>query len=348
MFIFIAIHFDSILIQTAKEEIVIHPEFPPETHSSINNNIPNNFIEHQLHPQVRLKVQPSPKPKPTLTLQKTPQISTNTNQQQQLQQQQLLLSQFELSSVLSTIYHDLCSVDNTLHISYMIMPKAGSSTIRSYFQHEKPITDCPHNKTYFQFTILREPLSRMISAYSTIVKRLNIVLKYRNGSNSDNNNNNNDNHSPKTLLGLPVPSAKEGGEIDLDGWRKHFNDQVTMIIDLLIAEYDNTIIDGSIEWDSHLLRIGDLMKGHKFDYIGCMYDNEPESLNNELKIIANITNIAKFSKPRLKNVYEHAKDIMPQNKNDFMAIEYLQQETIDKIVRFYHDDIELFETFCGN
>ena len=225
-----------------------------------------------------------------------------------------------------------CSTDNAYNVSYIRMPKSGSTSIRSLL----PILsdDCQG----FVFTFIRHPLYRLTSAYTTIADIRNEIA-----------------YKPR-IFGVPLPQQND----TMDVWRKHFNEEINVILKTMMAHYNN---DSSFVWNQHLVKQTDMIRAanvNTLDYIGCLYDfNEHTSSDTKIKMkkmtmadfrhVHQQTKMPSFAIKEMPKLHDHRDSNggkVPKNAAEYRHVKYLTKENKQLAVEFFKDDIEMFDKYC--
>eukprot|EP01084_Bolivina_argentea_P154007 268488_1 len=241
--------------------------------------------------------------------------------------------------------HNLCGYNNEYNLMYLYIPKCGSTTFRylvwpnstnkttidGVLCHNNTIVN--KNKKYFKFTFIREPISRIMSGYHTIISGYNSIYV----KNSEYYN------------GVDIPS--DINNITL--WRIHLNDEMKLILDLLNKHYT----DYNYIWNQHIIPITEFIKGHEneLDFIGCVYRNKDDNRTlHDFHYIYKKTKYEVFNvgKSIKKNYHSktsgHNDTTVCPNVTQYADYKYLSQENKQRIRKFYADDFKLFNKFCEN
>ena len=185
------------------------------------------------------------------------------------------------------------------------------------------------------FTVIREPIERLVSAYATVTSRLHTFgpsRLYEFGR-----------CGTKTLTPLPFP--KEMNEIEsnsnngednesfLQSWREHFSQTIDMWVDFIesVGGFDNS----SCKWNEHIAPQIKYFMGYDISFLGCV--NELDKMRTKMKL----------PPPPLeeirRNRFEH-NDSMPRQK--FQSVDLISTVTKEKILKLYAQDVYLYRTFC--
>ena len=238
--------------------------------------------------------------------------------------------------------HNLCAVNHKYNVSYLYIPKCGSTTFRYLIWNNTGNNSqtvlCDNNSKYYKFTFIRDPMYRIISAYSTIIKRGNFIYIKNN----------------KEYHGISTPNITLTRN-NMSIWRRHFNEEIKYIINTLSKYYESDI---DIYWNEHIMKVVDFLKGHNLNYIGCIYgtDGNNKSIDDKLtditmngmRHIYNVTGMESFNIKSIekRNSHERNETTLPLNVNDYANIKYLSNENKQLIQKFYVEDFQLFHELC--
>lgn len=207
-------------------------------------------------------------------------------------------------------------------LAYLLMPKAGSTTIRSAMRESKHGTETgflyPEDGTSetnydpLIFTVIREPTARLVSAYSTITSR-----KDRYGL-----------INGQEYFFPPTPNSNADAEL----WKKHFQESMSMMLRTVKSfGWENTPSVDS-HWNEHIVPQAEWIKGLNVSHIDCV-----PNLNGVL-------NKYDLPEPTKDNSYEHNNNTMPKEK--YASYDLLDEDTKALIVELYADDKALYESIC--
>jgi len=234
----------------------------------------------------------------------------------------------------TTLHRDpLWQSSNDLHISYLLIAKSASSTLRAKING----TTCKQSKCpgidsdeMFRFTFVRDPMIRVISAYREIHRR-----------------------------GVPICLDQKGYELPSDDATEeelvnHMNLQIQFMMTLM---QQRSGINLGADCDSHPRPQIEYLRGHNdMDMIGCIYENAdlPDSkdlTNVQLQHIYEETGCKPFDQhSEQKQIWgrpgKDAGGVIAFNA--WQRAKFLTEQTKQMVREFYHDDFAIYEYLCGS
>jgi len=211
-----------------------------------------------------------------------------------------------------------------IHFIIRLVPKGGSSSIKSVLRPGRRIDLKQMQKdevdNYEIFTVIRDPVERFFSAYSTIMRRVKGRIAYCNGKHIH--------------ASYAIPERGNSTDIKdeefLQRWREHFVESIDIWVNGIETSggFDNS----SCAWNEHIIPQTKFLMGSNISHIGCL-----PNLNSTLD---------RMDLPKAvvtRNSYEHNKH-MPSQK--FQSSHLISDKTKNKIRKLYVQDINLYNTFC--
>ena len=214
----------------------------------------------------------------------------------------------------------LCT--NNRSLAYLYIPKAGSTTIKTAMEESGHPSEegflHPSDGTAITnynpkiFTVLREPRSRLVSAYSTITNRggryalINEVEYY--------------------FPSLPQHDA------DLILWRTHFTQSIKEMMHTIKSFGWKHTPEVDSHYNEHIVPQVDWIRGYNVSHIDCVFN-----LNHVLETY-------NLPWPTENNSYEHNETFMPKEK--YASYGLLDEDVKALVEELYAEDIAFYESTC--
>jgi hypothetical protein len=223
----------------------------------------------------------------------------------------------------------LCVFSKEMRCAYILIPKAASTTVGQVFTRQSKanreynckalhsMRDFLRIKNLTTFTFLRNPLSRIVSAYNTITSRgLWFATNVTNG---------------RELFGPEVPDNKTDSIL----WQKH---GVKTILHWLLVIERYGWESEELAWDAHLIpqRYYIHKSTLEVDRYFCV-----EDIQSGFASLGMSHYLSPLSRG---NAYEHSAT-MPAIKIDLKSA--ITGEILQRIGRLYKADLALWRTHCG-
>lgn len=211
------------------------------------------------------------------------------------------------------------------NIAYLYIPKAGSTFVRNTMkQQENQIMlkqRVSLSKHYslpdqFTFTLVRDPLERLVSAYSTITSRYDGCFgKCR--------------ISALRSVRLDIPLPQESGNIA--DWKTHFIQWIDKVVDG-VNQYG--FENPKCRWNEHIIPQIEFLRGNDLQHVGCA--ENIETTFREINLHYNTS--------LRRNNYERSGS-MPSDR--FHSVSLLSHAVKERILTIYSEDYDLHNAFCS-